>query len=145
MTIPDHDRITSYVLTQIAKQHLVNKPYLIRMIQYISKVSESEANEIIERMVVEKEIDEHMALSKNMRPYSFYTAGGDSVTLNQILTPLLEALHNCGELSISYAAEITGYSELVVRTLLTHLLLECVVDYKGDLESPTFYLPWDEK
>jgi len=124
---------------------VVNKPYLIHMIQYVSKASPSEANEMITQMVVQKKIFEYLALGKNSKVYSFYIAGTNSGSLDQILSPLFEALHKNEELSIPDASRITGYSELAVRTLLTHLLLECTVDYKGDLESPIFYIPWEEK
>jgi hypothetical protein len=145
LTSSDFEKVLRYVLKQITQQLVVNKPYLIHMIRYISKASPSEANEMIGQMVVQKKIFEYLALGKNSRVYSFYIAGPDSDSLDRILSPLFEALHKNKELSIADASRITGYSELAVRTLLTHLLLECTLDCKGDLESPIFYIPWDEK
>lgn len=145
MTSHDCDKTLDYVLKQMNNQLTINKPYLIHIVQYVSKASAIEANEIIGKMVAQKRIREYLALGKNSRVYSFYVAGTDSGTIDRILSPLLEALHKNKELSIPDASRITGYSELVARTLLTHLLLEGIADYKGDLESPIFYTPWDEE
>ena len=134
------------MLSQIERRLLVNKPHLVHIIQYIrNDLSRSEANEIIKQMTVEKKIDEHLALSKRERPYSFYTLRAETNNLTKIKSPLLKALSQKKELSVMDASRLTGYSQLVVRTLFTHLLLEGTVDYHGNLDSPVFYIPWDVK
>ena len=128
------------------RNQVVNKPYLIHIIQYVgSNVSRSEANEIIKQMVLDKKIDEYLALSKRERPYSFYTLGAETNSLKKMTSQLLQVLSRKKESSITDASRLTGYSQLVVRTLFTHLFLEGVVDYRGDLNSPVFYIPWDAK
>ena len=131
---------------QIERHLLVNKPHLIHIIQYSrNKVTNDEANEIIRKMMEEKKIDEHLALSKKQRPYSFYTLASKAKNLDGILTPLLASLTQKKQLTISEASRLTDYSDIVVRTLFTHLLLEGKMDLLGDLDAPVFYVPWDEK
>lgn len=96
-------------------------------------------------MVLDRKVDEHLALSKRERPYSFYTLGTETDSLKKMTSRLLKVLRQKRELSISDASQLTRHSELVVRTLLTHLLLEGMVDYRGTLDSPVFYIPWDAK
>lgn len=125
---------------------VVNKPHLIQIIQQMEvNVSRREANEIIKQMVMDKKIDEHLALSKRERPYSFYTLGAETNSLKKMTSRLFQTLSRKKELPITDASRLTGYSPLVVRTLFTHLLLEGMVDYRGNLDSPIFYIPWDAK
>jgi len=142
----DYEEIARNACVQIERNVLVNKPYLIHIIQYGKKnISNKEANEIVKRMITEGRIDENLALSKKEKPYSFYTTGVEGISLAKIICPLIKVLEQQKELALAEASRLTGYSELVVRALLTHLLLEGRVDYKGDLESPVFHIPWDEK
>lgn len=146
MTDYNYGEIAKNVVKQIERRILVNKPHLIHIIQYSkSRVTNEEVNEIIRKMMDEKKIDEHLALSKKERPYSFYTLTTEARNLGKILAPLLAALVQRKELSILEASRLTGYSDLVVRTLFTHLLLEGKMDFHGDLNSPVFFVPWDEK
>ena len=146
MATYDYEEILKYVLRQIERRLVVNKPHLVHMIQYVGNdISRSEANEIIKQMTVERKIHEYLALSKRERPYSFYTLGGETNNLTKIISRLLRVLSQKKELSITDASRLTGYSQLIVRTLFTHLLLEGKVDYQGNLNSPVFYIPWDVK
>ena len=132
------------MIGQIKRNLLVNKPHLIHVIQHIEKnISRSQANRIIKQMIMDRKIDEHLALNKRERPYSFYTLKTASANLAEILSPLLEGLDKEKKLSIKDALRITGYTPLLIRTLFSHLLLEGKVDYYGDLDSPVFYKPWD--
>jgi len=141
-----YDKILKYVLTQVKRREVVNKPHLIHIIQGIeSNVSRKEANEIIKQMVMDKKIDEHLALSKREKPYSFYILGAETNSLKKITSQLLQLLSLKKELSVTNAACLTEKSPLIVRTILTHLFLEGIVDYRGNLDSPIFYIPWDAK
>ena len=108
-------------------------------------MSRRKANEIIKQMVLDRKVDEHIALSKKQRPYSFYTRGTETSSLKEMTSRLFQVLRQKKELSITDASRLTGYSQLAVRTILTHLLLEGMVDYRGNLDSPVFYIPWDAK
>jgi uncharacterized protein YaaW (UPF0174 family) len=146
LTDYDYEEISKNVLKQIERNILVNKPYLIHIIQYSrGRVTNENANEIIRKMMEEKKIEEHLALSKKQKPYSFYTLAMESKNISKILAPLLAALTERKELSILEASRLTGYSDIVVRTLFTHLLLEGKIDFHCDLDSPVFFVPWDEK
>jgi hypothetical protein len=145
LTDYNYGEIAKNVVKQIERHILVNKPHLIHIIQYSKgRVTNEDANEIIRKMMDEKKIEEHLALSKKERPYSFYTLATESKNLGRIIAPLLAALTQRKELSILEASRLTGYSDLVVRTLFTHLLLEGKIDFHGDLDSPVFFVPWDE-
>ena len=146
MATCDYERILKHVLIQMKRHQLVNKPHLIHIIQQIeNNISRRKANEIIKQMVLDRKIDEHLALSKRQRPYSFYMLGAETSSLKKMTLRLFQVLRQKKELSITDASRLTGYSQLVVRTLLTHLLLEGMVDYRGNLDSPVFYIPWDAK
>lgn len=144
MTVPNYEKIVKSTLKRIERNLVVNKPHLIHIILRIeSSLSRREANEIIKRMVLDKKIDENLALSRKERPYSFYTLGEETKSLEKITSQLLHVLGQRKELSITDASELTGFSQLVVRTVLTSLLLKGVVDYRDSLDSPVFYSPWD--
>ena len=146
MATYDCEKIVKYVLGEMERRLVVNKPHLVHIIQHIENdISRSETNEFIKQMVVEKKIDEHLALSKREKPYSFYTLRTETNSFAKMISRLLETLRRKKELSVPDAARLIGYSPLIVRTLLTHLLLEGIVDYHGDLDSPVFYVPWDAK
>jgi hypothetical protein len=139
----EYQQIARNVSLQIERNIIVNKPYLINIIQYgRKKLANKEANEIIRKMITEGKIDENLALSKKERPYSFYLATSGKFSLDRIILPLKEALIEKKKLTISEASKITGYSGIATRVLLTHLLLIGGVDYSGDIESPIFYIPW---
>lgn len=142
----DYEKIQKRVLSQMKRLSILNKPHLIHVVQYgDSNISRREANVIIKQMVSDKKIDEHLALSKRERPYSFYTLVSETDNLKEMTTRLLKVLGQRKELSVTEASQLTGYSQLVVRTLLTHLLLEGRIDYHGTPDSPIFYIPWDIK
>ncbi len=135
-----------HVFEQIGSRLIVNKPHLIHIIQNVaSDTSRNEVNEIIKKLVIERKIYEHIALSKKERPYSFFTLATKENNLSSILSPLMKMLYKKKKLSVTDASRLTGYSSLIVRTLFTHLLLEGIVDYQGTLDSPTFFIPWDMK
>lgn len=135
-----------HILEQIRLRLVVNKPHLIHIIQNVAiDTSRNEVYEIIKKLVVERKIDEHLALSKKERPYSFYTLAARKNNLSNILSPLMRMLDKKKKLSVTDASRLTGYSPLIVRTLFTHLLLEGLVDYHGTLDSPVFFIPWDLK
>jgi hypothetical protein len=139
-----HEKIVESVLERIESRLVVNKPHLIHIIQNIaSDTSRKETNEIIKRLVIERKIDEYVALSKKERPYSFYTLAGRKNDLSDIISQLMKILDKKKELSVSDATRLTGYPPLIVRTLLTHLLLEGILDYHGTMDSPIFFVPWD--
>jgi hypothetical protein len=143
VTDQDYKEIAEKVCLQIEKDLVVIKPYLINIIQYgKKKLTEKDANEIIRTMVSEKVIDENLALSKNGKPYSFYTIRCDRLTIDKIIEPIKVALIQKKKLTISEISKITGYSTIATRVLLTHLLFVGEVDYSGDLEMPLFYFPW---
>jgi hypothetical protein len=142
-TEKQYRRLVAAASLQIKRNIIVMKPYLINIIRYAGKnLTERDANELIKKMVIEGSIDENLALSKNSRPYPFYVVARDELSFDKIIEPIRRALVESEELNIAEASKMTGYSPIVVRVLLTHLLLMGEIDYSGDMESPVFYLPW---
>ena len=86
---------------QIEKSVIVIKPYLINLICYGNRdLDERAANDIIKRMVSEKNIDEHLALSKMGKPYAFYTMATGKFSIAKTLEPVRSALNDKKELSL---------------------------------------------
>ena len=110
----EYEQAIATACSQIEKNIVVIKPYLINILRYGKKnLTEKDVNEIIKRMVSEGIIDEYLALSKYKKPYAFYGSTTGKISFDKVIANVRSALIQNKKLTIPEASQITDTPLLI--------------------------------